>query len=367
MNRYVKRKLKGLFCLAAASAAVIGTMAAVPRPDPKTIALAAAAAASGRYPADVPPDDIPETSPAADLSFTPVSYGKISRPSSADEESHIENEENADDIPNDPSEDLGHIERRTYGHASGDEYIDLPSGQIRNLTSLPNEDVLAAAEKGADFTLTADGSVQVMIMHTHTTECFEPSPSDTYDSSRPCRTQDLSQNMAAVGDKIAEELEKAGIGVVHDVTLHDYPSYNGSYERSAVTVEDALEKYPDIKIVLDIHRDAIETEDGLRVAPVAEINGKNAAQLMIICGADDGTMDMPDYLKNLGFAADLQQSLENAAEGITRPILFDYRRYNQDLTTGSLLIEVGSHGNSLDEALYSGEIIGKALASLAEK
>jgi len=366
MNRYVKRKLKGLMCLAAASAAVIGTMAAVPKPDPEELALAAAAAASGRSPADFASDTSPEI-PAADLSFTPVSYGRISRPSSADEESHIENEENADDIPNDSAGSFGHIERRLYGHASGDEYIDLPSGQIRNLTSLPNDEVLAAARKGADFTLTADGTVQVMIMHTHTTECFEPTPTDVYDSSRPCRTQDLSENMAAVGDKITEELEKAGIGVVHDVTLHDYPSYNGSYERSAVTVEDALEKYPDIKIVLDIHRDAIETADGLRIAPAADINGKNAAQLMIICGADDGTMDMPDCLKNLGFAADLQQALENTAEGITRPVLFDYRRYNQDLTTGSLLIEVGSHGNSLDEALYSGEIIGKALASLAEK
>ena len=48
--------------------------------------------------------------------------------------------------------------------------------------------------------------------------------------------------------------------------------------------------------------------------------------------------------------------------GLTRPILFDYRHYNQDLTTGSLLLEVGTHGNTLEQAQYAGELVGKALS-----
>ena len=112
-----------------------------------------------------------------------------------------------------------------------------------------------------------------------------------------------------------------------------------------------------------MHRDAIERDSGERIAPVAEIDGKNAAQIMIISGCDDGTMGMPDYMKNFRFAALLQNQLEGDWEGLTRPVLFDYRKYNQDMTTGSILIEVGGHANSIDQALYSGELIGKSLVN----
>ena len=119
-----------------------------------------------------------------------------------------------------------------------------------------------------------------------------------------------------------------------------------------------------MKIVLDIHRDGIEREDGTRVAPVAEIGGRDAAQIMIISGCDDGTFGMPDYMNNFRFACELQSQTETMFKGLTRPILFDYRFYNQDLTDGSLLIEVGSHGNTLEQAKYSGELIGRSLAEL---
>lgn len=118
---------------------------------------------------------------------------------------------------------------------------------------------------------------------------------------------------------------------------------------------------------MDIHRDGIEREDGTRLAPVTEIDGREAAQIMIISGCDDGTMNMPDYMQNFRFASLLQSSIESMHSGLTRPVLFDYRFYNQDLTTGSLLIEVGSHGNSLDQALYSGELIGESLAEICKK
>lgn len=85
---------------------------------------------------------------------------------------------------------------------------------------------------------------------------------------------------------------------------------------------------------------------------------------MIISGCDDGTMNMPNYLKNFHFASFLQSKLESSYSGLTRPILFDYRFYNQDLTTGSLLIEVGSHGNTLEQVKYSGKLIGKSLAEI---
>lgn len=122
-----------------------------------------------------------------------------------------------------------------------------------------------------------------------------------------------------------------------------------------------MKEYPSIKVVLDIHRDAIGTNDSI-MQPVVEVNGKDAAPVMIISGCDDGTMDMPDYMKNFRFASLLQQQMSSDYTGFTRPILFDYRKYNQDLTTGSLLIEVGTHGNTLEQVEYSGELLGKSLA-----
>ena len=187
-----------------------------------------------------------------------------------------------------------------------------------------------------------------------------------FDPSFNYLTTEESYNTVAVGEKITEELKAAGIGVIHDTTIHDYPSYNGSYERSAETVKKILAENPSIKVVLDIHRDAIGTNESI-MQPTVEIEGKESAQVMIISGCDDGTMDMPDYMKNFRFASLLQQQMSSDYEGLTRPILFDYRKYNQDLTTGSLLIEVGTHGNTIEQVKYAGELVGKSLAKALKK
>lgn len=295
-----------------------------------------------------------------------LSYGELLIPNSTDEERRVP-EKSGDAGPEPYPDSLenrdGAITAMCYGSFKGDNYIDLDkAGQVRNVTSLPNSTLLEESRLAPDFEIKRNGEPQVLIMHTHATESYEPYERDFYDSSFNSRTTDPNMNMTAVGDAIAAQLEAAGISVLHDTTMHDYPSYNDSYDRSRETVQKILEENPSIKIVLDIHRDAIERESGERIAPVAEINGRNAAQVMIISGCDDGTMDMPDYLKNFRFASLLQQQLESDYKGLTRPILFDYRKYNQDLTTGSILIEVGGHANSVDQAIYSGELIGKSLA-----
>jgi stage II sporulation protein P len=164
-----------------------------------------------------------------------------------------------------------------------------------------------------------------------------------------------------VGDAITQQLEDANINTLHDTTIHDYPSYTGSYERSAVTVQNILEQYPSIKVVLDIHRDAL-SRDGDLLQPIVEVDGKQSAQVMIVSGCDDGTMGMPNYLQNFRLASLIQNQLYTDYGDVARPILFDYRKYNQDLTTGSLLVEVGTHGNTLEQVQYAGELFGKALA-----
>lgn len=256
------------------------------------------------------------------------------------------------------------IIRTTYGNYSGTSFFDLEkAGQVNNKTDISNDTLYSESMYLPSFTVENTSEPQVLIYHTHTTESFEPYVRDFYDSSFNYRTTDETKNVVMVGDAIQAELEARGIGVIHDTTVHDYPSYNGSYERSRETVMSILEQNPSIKVVLDIHRDAISGE-GEAYQPYVEIDGKEAAQIMIISGCDDGTMDMPNYMKNFHFACCLQQKLESDFSGLTRPILFDYRHYNQDLTTGSLLIEVGSHGNTLEQVQYSGQLIGRSLGDL---
>lgn len=261
-------------------------------------------------------------------------------------------------------EGMAAIEATHYGQSSGGQYVAAGAGSIRNCTSLPASEVAAAVGQALPFDVeVGSAEPQVLIMHTHATETYELEDKSWCDPAFSARSTDTSVNMVAVGERIAAELNAAGITTLHDATLHDYPSYNGSYEKSNETVRTYLEQYPSIKVVLDVHRDAIQREDGTRIKPVAEIDGRTAAQVMIICGADNGG-NLPNFRQNLRFAARWEEIMEQMYPGLTRPVLFDYRYYNQDLTTGSLLIEMGGHANTLDEALYSGELVGKALAAL---
>ena len=258
----------------------------------------------------------------------------------------------------------GTVVRTTYKPYSGSTFFNLERcGQVNNKTSVPNETLLAESRCLPDFTISDTSEPQVLIYHTHTCESFEPFVRENFDTAFNYRTTDETKNVVMVGDAIEAELEAQGIGVIHVRTIHDHPSYNGAYDRSRSTILPILEQYPSIKVALDIHRDAISGE-GVVYQPYIEVNGREAAQIMIISGCDDGTLGMPEYMKNFRFASSLQQQLEGDTPGLTRPILFDYRKYNQDLTTGSLLIEVGSHGNTLEQVQYSGQLIGRSLGKL---
>ena len=203
---------------------------------------------------------------------------------------------------------------------------------------------------------------QILIMHTHATEDYRLSAGLWYRPGDGSRTTDRDLNMCAVGRVMADTLNAAGLNTLHDETLNDYPSYTGSYANSRAVVQQYLSQYPSIKIVLDVHRDAIETENGSRMAPVCTVNGRQTAQVMIICGCDNGTtVSLPNYRLNLRFAAAWETAMEGLYPGFTRPVLFSYRFYNQDLTPGSLLIEIGGHGNNLNEALYAGQLAANGL------
>lgn len=257
----------------------------------------------------------------------------------------------------------GGIREQTFGKKSATETFR--GLLIRNLTDDVQPDYDALWD--ADVPLSVNKSQPaVLIFHTHTTEGYELLDRDWYAADTTSRTTDTSRNVARVGSAIAEELERAGFRTLHDTTVHD-AAYSGAYDRSRKTVQSYLDRYPSLSVVLDVHRDSIQENDGTKIKPVVTVDGKKAAQIMIISGAEGGKVaDFPEWRQNLRFALRLQDALETQAAGLTRPLFFCHRKYNMDMTPCSLLVEFGSEANTLEEAVYSGRLFGRALAGLLE-
>ena len=260
----------------------------------------------------------------------------------------------------------GEIIYKHYGKITGTGAIDLEYGQLRNCTALSESLILTEGMKKPELSINLDGEPQVLIIHTHTTESYEQDNDGYYDTRFDGRSLCPANSVVGVGAALAQTLADNGICVIHDGTVFDDPLYENSYSRSRERIEQILSEYPSIKIVLDIHRDGISDGDA-RIAPVAETDSGTAAQIMIICGCDDGSGILPDYMKNLRFAIYLQQGIERDTPGLTRPLLFDYRFYNQDLTAGSLVIEIGALGNSREQAVLSARLAGESVASMLKK
>ena len=229
-------------------------------------------------------------------------------------------------------------------------------------------DIASILKEKIDLSVSKD-KPSVLIFHTHTTETYQILDRGFYETDFKTRTKDSGQNMLRVGKAICEEIEKLGYKVIHDTEIHDL-SYNGAYAHSRKKVEEYLKKYPTIQIVLDIHRDAIQQSDGTKIKPTATIQGKKAAQIMIISGCQEKgnpIENFPDWRYNLTFAVHLQNMLETLFQGITRPLYFCPRKYNMNLSHCSLLVEVGSDANTLEEAVYTGKCLGVAVGEIMKE
>ena len=221
---------------------------------------------------------------------------------------------------------------------------------------------IPALLKADDGVQLSGDDVQVLIMHTHGSEAYTPDPFNNYTPTDTDRTTDTNYNVVRVGDEIADILESRGIKTVHSRTLHDSPAYNGSYNRALEDITAYIKKYPSIKVVIDVHRDAMVTQNGTKYKTVAEVNGETTAQLMFVCGTDGGGLVHDSWRKNLSFQMKLQDRLNTEYPGLMRPINIRDERFNQHVTLGSMLLEVGTSGNSLPEALSSARLFANALA-----
>ena len=227
-------------------------------------------------------------------------------------------------------------------------------------------DAAALLREGPGLRLPAEGP-QILIIHTHGSEAYTPAGLDRYEASDSCRTQDPQYSVIRIGDELASLLEQAGLRVIHDREIYDYPSYTGSYTRSGQAVEAYLAQYPDIAVVLDVHRDALGSDDVV-YKTLAEEEGVCASQVMLLAGSDDSGLEHPNWRRNLALALYLQQAVDYLHPTLMRPVELVPQRYNQHLCPGSLILEVGSSGNTLQEALAAirlfAEAAGPALASL---
>ncbi|HIV85260.1 MAG TPA: stage II sporulation protein P [Candidatus Monoglobus merdigallinarum] len=220
--------------------------------------------------------------------------------------------------------------------------------RIGNQTSY-GVDVNALLAEPLDFDMSGDGP-KILILHTHATEAYSPEGAERYNSGESDRSMDTDENVVAVGTAAAQVFEEHGIKTLHDTELHDYPSFNGSYGHALSSAEDYIAKYPSIRIVLDIHRDSIVYDDGTKAKPVTEINGQNAAQLMFVVGTNEKGLYHPEWRENLKFAVKLQDRIDGKYPELMRYINLRQERFNGHTTKGSLIIEVGSSGNTLSEA-----------------
>lgn len=314
------------------------------------------------------------SSPISSTAKAPQTTSKVTNTQSTQSASNIENaEEPPPQSSNQASNSQVAVETAQKNQAKGKittKSITYADGNVKyNNVSLKNNTSIKINLKeelaaGLNLKLTDTKEPQVLIMHTHTTECYMSEERDYYVESDLTRTTDKSKNITAVGQVLSSGLEAKGIGVVHATETHDYPEYTGSYNRSAKTVQKYLEKYPTIKVVIDLHRDAIMDSSGNKTALCTKIGTDSAAQLMLVAGCEAGDVTgYPNWRENFHLALKLQQTMEVMYPGLARPMLFTERKYNQHLTSGSILIECGTDANTLQQAKYSATLLADCLAA----
>ena len=295
--------------------------------------------------------------------------GRTEQPAQEQEEDLMDGDEEDEEQPQLTPSDQGEgiVEMTGQGKA-GSKYLKDVKVYVYNRTSF-DLDASVLGEGTVDVHL-GEGP-QILIVHSHGSESYSQSDGDTYEESDPYRTTDCTHNVVKVGEEMATVFRAYGFQVIHDTTLFDYPSYNEAYDRSKAAVEQWLEKYPTIQVVLDVHRDALEGSNGEIYKMVSTEAGEKVAQVMLVVGSSGGGAEFPRWKDNLAFAVLLQRNLVKGYTSLARPIVLRNSRLNQQLLPGSILVEVGGHGNTLTEAIDGARLwadnVARTLLTLKEE
>lgn len=237
-------------------------------------------------------------------------------------------------------------------------------------TYSPNAEALLASAvtiAGLDeiYAKYGDDAPVILIIHTHGTEAYSPEDSTEYSVTENFRSEDITQNVVSVGAVMAEVFNENGINTIHCTVMHDKESYRDSYVRSLETIQSFIEKYPSIQYIFDVHRDSIISSDMKCVRPIADVDGEEAAQFMTVVGTDFKGANHPDWEKNnLTLAVHLQDSLAEKYPGLVRSINLRGAGFNAQYAPGSLLLEVGTCGNTLNQAKKTAEVVAQNLSEI---
>lgn len=203
-----------------------------------------------------------------------------------------------------------------------------------------------------------DDSTKILIFHTHTSEAYEE-----IGTASNFRSTDDKYNVVAVGNTLKENLLLKKFDTYHCITKHDTPSYNGAYNASLKTVQDIL-KQKKYNIIIDIHRDALS--GNLHFRPTSQINGETAAKLMFVVGTNASGLEHPNWMNNLKLALLIQNTAEEMYPGLFRDLNLSKSRYNQHISDGAFIIEVGSTGNTLSDTKIAMKYLANVLSALKE-
>ena len=234
-------------------------------------------------------------------------------------------------------------------------------GSISDFLVPYDESENQSAGEGQSFKI--EGRPVVLIYHTHTTEAYRQTNDCTYRESGDFRTKEQDKNIVAVGEKLKSQLESLGFIVYHNVTDHEPPKLATSYDRSVVTMEKYKNEY-NVDIFIDLHRDAASVEKNSN--DVVIIDGKRCARLMFVVGKGTKYQVKPDFSSNFKLASLITDNLEDVASGLTRDVRVKDGRYNQHLSSMSLLVEVGHNANTLEEAMNSVYYLASAISSVVQ-
>ncbi len=205
---------------------------------------------------------------------------------------------------------------------------------------------------------------EILIVHTHGSESYKNDNLNYYHETDSDRTTDTQLNVVRIGEELSKELNKYGFKVTHAKDINDYPSYNKSYNKTLEVINYHLKNNQNIQIVLDIHRDSIVKNDGTKLKFTSKINNENVAQVMIVCGTNQAGLENDTWQENLKFALKMQNYMETYYPGFARPLNLRQERFNTHATTGSMIIEVGTSGNTLQEALQSTKYLAKTIKEI---
>ncbi len=251
------------------------------------------------------------------------------------------------------------ITKENYTKKSTKNYdrIDMYGFTVYDYSS-KNIDYQELMGRNVDLTKKSD---PVLLYCSHTSETYDNSENFKFEYTGNYRTKDGKYNMLSVASIIANTLKDRGFTTVFDTTPHDYTSYDNAYKNSLKTINTNLNKYNRFGIMIDVHRDAAAD---LSFGPTTTVNGKQTAKLMLVVGVGYDALPNEYWEQNLALALKIAKLGEEMYPGLFRHILVRDARYNQHLAPGSLLVEVGATGNTLEEAYYGARCFANILSKL---